>query len=368
MSFVAVTATTAGLGTAYEAQATTVARWEQWQHIPGVFDVAGLRSDGRLVTAAHRTLSLLTADGRRSPYAPAYAAPDGSESYIALSPSTVAGSGCSFARDDVYALDLSSATPGVTRVSRSGAVSHFTTVDGVSTLTGIAFDTVGDFGHRLLVIGPSGTHTTVFAIDCTGTVTTIGTVATALEGGIAVAPRTFGAHAGQLIAANETDGTVYAVSASGALSPVAASAVPAGGDIGVESVGFVPPTGAAVAYMADRLTPGNPHPGTDSLLRVSAGALKQAGVVPGDALVGTEGGATVVDVRCSAHCSAHVVALGPPTAHGEGKLLVVGAAGAPPAAAETATAGVPATVWIVVGIAGALIVGVAAVTAVRRRT
>lgn len=344
------------------AGSSTVAQWEQWQHVPGVFDVAGPRSDGELVVAAHTTLSVMNPDGVLAPYARAYTTPDGSESYIAMSPGlTVAGSGCAFARDDVYALDLSASTPAITRVTAAGEVSRFASISGASTLSGIIFDTAGDFGHRLLVIGPSSSaQTSVFAIDCSGAVSTVGTVATALEGGIAVAPATFGAYGGQLIAANETDGTVYAVAASGVLSAVAASGLPAGGDIGVESVGFVPVSGATVAYMSDRLTPGNPHPGTDSLLRLRSEALTQAGVLPGDALVGTEGGATVVDIHCRAACSARVVALGPPTAHGEGKIVMVPTAAASPGGVTPrSTAGIPAVVWFAIALGRTLLIALA---------
>jgi hypothetical protein len=100
-------------------------------------------------------------------------------------------------------------------------------------------------------------------VDCRGGVTSIGTVATNLEGGMVVAPRTFGAFGGQLIVANEGDGSIYAVSSQGQLSTVIASGVPAGPDIGVESLGFVPRTNAT-AYLADRGSPPSaaPHPGT----------------------------------------------------------------------------------------------------------
>ena len=351
--------------------AATVAQWEQWQHVPGIFDVAGPRSDGRLVVAAHETLSLMTDAGVQTSYAPGYAAPDGSESYIALPPGvSLRGNGCSFPRDDVYALDLRTSAPGVEQVSPSGTVKELATVSGVSTLGGIAFDTVGEFGHRLLVIGGAGTgRTRVFAVDCKGAVATIGTVATSLEGGIAIAPRSFGAYGGQLIAPNELDGNLYAVSAAGVLSTVVASGVPAGQDTGVESVGFVPPTGADVAYMADRLTAGNAHPGTDSLLRLSAAMLTQAGVRSGDALVGTEGGAIVVDVRCVAQCSASVAAQGPTIAHGEGTLLVVAApAGPAPQPRAAPSSGVPAVVWALAVIGGVLLISAGAtVIAVRRR-
>jgi hypothetical protein len=138
-----------------------------------------------------------------------------------------------------------------------------------------------------------------------------------------VAPVSFGAYGGQLVAADELNGSIYAVSPAGQLSTVAASGVPAGQDIGVESAGFVPANGAQVAYLADRGTPGNPHPGTDSVLRITGAALSAAGVHPADLLVATEGGATVVRVRCVVGCVAKVVATGPPPAHGEGKLLLV---------------------------------------------
>ena len=140
---------------------------------------------------------------------------------------------------------------------------------GVSTLTGITLDTVGAFGHRLLVIGPSQSRKTeVTAVDCRGRATSIGTVDVPLEGGITVAPRSFGSYGGQLIAADELGGSIYAISPGGRLSTVTRSDLPAGQDVGVESAGFVPGR-AAAAYLADRGTPGNPHQGTDSVLRLT---------------------------------------------------------------------------------------------------
>ena len=38
--------------------------WHQWKHLPGVFDLAGPRSDGRLIAAAAGRLVLLSRDGR----------------------------------------------------------------------------------------------------------------------------------------------------------------------------------------------------------------------------------------------------------------------------------------------------------------
>ena len=57
------------------------------------------------------------------------------------------------------------------------------------------------------------------------------------------------------------------------------------------------PPHAAAACLADRLTPGNKHPGDDSILRLSAAALARAGIRAGDLLVATEGGANTIDVR-----------------------------------------------------------------------
>jgi hypothetical protein len=101
---------------------------------------------------------------------------------------------------------------------------------------------------------------------------------------------------------------------------VANSGLPHGNDIGVESEGFVP-SGSADAFMADRLTPGNPHPGDDVVLRLPATALRAAAVRPGDLLVATEGGGLTEAVSCSAAgCRVRLVARGPAVAHIEGHI------------------------------------------------
>ena len=97
------------------------------------------------------------------------------------------------------------------------------------------------------------------------------------------------------------------------------SGLPAGGDIGVESAGFVPPR-AAAAYLADRFSAGNRHPGDNVILRLSAAELARAGIQAGDLLVGTEGGARTIDVRCAATCTVRYVAAGPAIAHAEGRI------------------------------------------------
>jgi hypothetical protein len=73
--------------------------------------------------------------------------------------------------------------------------------------------------------------------------------------------------------------------------------------------------------MADRLTPGNPHPGDDVLLGLSSATLGRQGVQTGDLLVATEGGARVDAIRCGqTSCTVRHVADGPSEAHGEGHI------------------------------------------------
>ena len=89
--------------------------------------------------------------------------------------------------------------------------------------------------------------------------------APAMEGGIAVAPASFGGYGGDLVAAGEASGRIFAVAPDGAVVTLAASGLPRGGDIGVESTGFVPPGFGArdAAYLADRYSRGNRHPGDE---------------------------------------------------------------------------------------------------------
>jgi hypothetical protein len=141
-----------------------------------------------------------------------------------------------------------------------------------------------------------------------------------MEGGVSVAPATFGRFAGDLIAPDENSGSVYAVDPAGRVVTLARSGQPAGGDIGVESAGFVPP-GATAAYLADRFSAGNRHPGDDAILRLSAADLARAGIRGGDLLVATEGGARTIDVRCAAACTVRYVAAGPAIAHPEGHIV-----------------------------------------------
>ena len=301
------------------------ATWEQWHVIKGVIDIDGPRSDGNFIVAGSAALYLLSPNGEEKEFARGpggYREDPGAEAYLVNSPGgEVTAAGCSFTRDETFILRLH-VPIGITRVSASGEDSgSFANLTG--SLSGIAFDTTGSFGHRLLVSGVSGGKTAIFAVDCNGAVTAVTHAAPALEGGLAVAPSTFGSFAGHLIAPDESSGKIYAIAPDGKVTVLAKPSLPTGGDIGVESVGFVPPGFVArggFAYFADRATAGSPHPGSDSILRVSSTAISAAGVRDGDMLVATEGGASLIGVRCETACSVIPVIATPGKAHGEGHI------------------------------------------------
>src|SRR5205823_7634499 len=99
----------------------------------------------------------------------------------------------------------------------------------------------GRFGYRVLVTGTRANQTSVIAIDCQGGSTLLTDSAPLVEGGIAVAPATFGQFAGDLIAPDENSGQIWAIDPSGAAALVSVPNLPTGRDTGVESLGFVPP-------------------------------------------------------------------------------------------------------------------------------
>jgi hypothetical protein len=316
---------------------TAVARqqvsWAPFQAAPGDIDVAGPRSDGRLAVAMYGGIQLF--DGHRlTPFTHqtgpgAYASAIG-EPYLAVTPKVrLPKAGCSFHRDDIFALDYPT---GIKRISRFGDASDFASPSS-PFLTGITFDRVGTFGHRLLATGTANGQTSLFAIDCRGRVTTLTDHAPVVEGGIEVAPRTFGRFGGRLIAPDETHGPVYAFKPDGSATTVSIPSLLTGGDIGVESVGFVPELGPkGAAFLADRSDQAQPHPGTGSILRLTAAQLRKAGVVAGDLLVATEGGGETVAIRCrrgKKHCRVLVVGPGPSIAHAEGHIAFLGVRSAP---------------------------------------
>ncbi|HEY0999816.1 MAG TPA: hypothetical protein VGD83_09270 [Streptosporangiaceae bacterium] len=297
--------------------------WAVFGHLPGVVDLAGPRGDGSLVVAAAGPLLIMGRDGTLSPFARGaggYQTAMGTEPYLVLAGAYPGqGNHCSFGENTIFAIEPGT-RPGVIMISPQGRARRFASLPAGGLLSGIAFDGTGRFGHRLLVTARTGGRLTVFGIGCDGAVSALTAGAPVVEGGIVVAPASFGRFGGDLIAADETSGRVYAVDPSGQVTMVVQSGLPAGGDIGVESAGFVPPR-AAAAYLADRFSVRNKHPGDNAILRLSAADLSRAGIRAGDLLVATEGGARTIDVRCAATCTVRYVAAGPAIAHAEGHIV-----------------------------------------------
>ena len=274
-----------------------------------------------MVVAANGRLWLLSRSGALQAFAPTYHSNPGLEAYVALA--GAAHRGCSFGIDTVYAISFGKPR-GVVAVDSRGRVRPFATISAPGLIDGIAFDETGRFGYRLLVATTAGKRTSVDAVDCRGAVRSITGSAHRVEGGIAVAPATFGRFAGDLIASDELGGGIYAITPGGANPLVAASGLPHGGDTGVESEAFLPARGPFHALLADRGTPHNRHPGDNVLLRVSSAALFAAGARPGDLLDATEGGAKTVAVHCGAQaCTVLHVADGPAIAHPEGHIAIL---------------------------------------------
>jgi hypothetical protein len=291
-----------------------------------VVDLAGPRSDGSFTVAAAGRLFILGRAGALRPFARGpggYSTAIGPEPYITLAgDGPVAGTRCSFSSGMIFALQPGR-HPGVIGISADGRAQRFVSLPATATPTGITFDSTGRFGHRLLVTAREHAATTVLAIDCAGGIRTITDHAPAMEGGIAVAPASFGRYGGDLVAPNETSGRVFAIAPDGTVATLAVSGLPHGGDIGVESAGFVLPWFGAsdAAYLADRYSKGNRHPGTNSILRLPGSELVKAGVRPGDLLVATEGGARTIAVRCASSCTVRYIAAGPAISHAEGHIV-----------------------------------------------
>ena len=301
------------------------ASWARVLHLGAVLDLTAPRDDGRLTVSAAGRLWLWRPGGVPQRYArgpDGYATNPAPEPYLTLvNIHQCTPARCRFARDSVFALEPTGAA-GVIGVGPDGRAHRLADLPGVRP-NGIAFDDVGRFGHRLLVTAGAKGATTVFAVDCAGRVDTIAQHAPRVEGGIAVAPSSFGTFGGDLIAPDERTGQIWAFGPHGGARLVATSPLPHGGDIGSESLGFVPPgfTSRWSAYVADRRSPGNPHPGTDSILRLPGTELAAASVRPGDLLVASEGGALTIAVRCATSCKTRYLADGPPKAHVEGHLV-----------------------------------------------
>jgi hypothetical protein len=307
--------------------ASSGGRWRPLLEVPKIVDAVGPRADGRLVLSTLRGLFLLRPGGRAEAFANGtggYAASRG-EPYIALAPERrLPAAKCSFERDDVFALDADSG-PGVTRVTSTGHASRLLDLPAGAFPSGIAFDLAGRFGFRLLVTVIVDKKTTLYAIDCLGHATVLVRGAPRVEGGMVVAPRSFGRFAGELIAPNETTGRIYAFAPAGNVRLVVKSGLRAGGDIGVEGLGFVPAGlgSRGAAYFSDLGAPGAPTEGTNSLLVLRGRDLERAGLRAGELVASTEAGAITIAVRCARRCSVRHVADGPRATHGEGHVTFV---------------------------------------------
>jgi hypothetical protein len=227
-----------------------------------------------------------------------------------------------FPSDTTFAIEPSQ-SPGVIAIDRNGTAHRFADLPMGARPNGITFDSVGRFGYRLLVSSAQHGGTTVLAVDCRGTLSTITAHAPVIEGGVVVAPASFGSFGGDFIAPDEGSGRIFAIAPNGRTTLVARSYLPSGPDTGVESAGFVPNSFSSrgMAFLADRFSRGNAHPGTNNLLRLPGSELIRAGVRPGDLLVASEGGAQTIDVRCSNTCTVRHIADGPAVAHGEGHIV-----------------------------------------------
>jgi hypothetical protein len=358
--------------------------WQKWQHLGGVFDLGVQVDDAGLVAAGSEVLFKVNRDGGQNPITgdASYRKSGGFEAYFAVSRGEPTGGSCRFQNGAIYVIDQKTAGDVVEVDPNSGRPRLFASVRGVETLNGITLDGTGTFGdHPLLVTGPHNGRSVVAAIDCHGDVRIITDHAPRMEGGIAVAPVGFGAHSGELVAPDEISGDIIGVNHNGTTSSLASFKQLIGGDLGVESAGFVPRdffTNGGFVYVADRATANNPHPGTDSILRLASAQLASAGVHQGDLLVATEGGGTTVDVSCAATCSLRLLASGPPTAHIEGHVVFLNnTPGGPPSGSPvpkpspTATRTLGATGSAAIGAAlvgsGVTLLLVVAVLVLRRR-
>ena len=291
----------------------------------GVVDVVGPRPDGALVAAAAGRMFLVREDGTTAPFG-SYATDPGPESYIAMAPGLdVTGAACRFEEGEIFALELGTPPQGIVRVTVDGAASRFVDTPPTDLLTGIAFDATGRFGNQLLVAGRRADRTVLFSIDCRGRLRTLTENAPLLEGGMAVAPQLFGEHGGDLVGVDENTGDIVFIRFDGTSGVLLRPDLPAGPDIGVESVGFLPPGfigRGGTAYVADRRSPGSPTEGTDGIWRLTSERFSQVGIDENDLMVATEANGLTRVIRCRTSC--RVFPLGQATgSHIEGHITVV---------------------------------------------
>jgi hypothetical protein len=306
------------------AAKAALARWHPVVQTDHAEDIAGPLGNGKLLLQSAGGLSLYQpAASTLQPFASGaggYSTPVGSESYMALSSNRqLKYANCSFGNQNLYAIEPSNGS--VVRVTRKGKASVLTALPA-GFLDGIAFDGVGRFGYRLLVADLVGAEINLYGIDCRGRARLFGQGLPHVEGGMVVAPAGFGRFGGELIAADELTGNIYAFSAKGETKLIANSGLPAGGDVGTESLGFFPGAAASypTAYVASAQGATN-APGANSVLSIGPNGLRRARLRPGDLLAASETAGTTVRVRCAGKCSVRRVADGPAAAHVEGHIV-----------------------------------------------
>jgi hypothetical protein len=202
--------------------------WRQQLRVHGPQDVIGPRADGRLVIATNEGLYLFRRGGRPTPFARGQGGyvPVGGENYAALARGRrLSAASCRFRRDDLYVLDPTT-NPGVIKVDRNGRATRLVSFPG-AVLSGITFDQVGRFGSRLLVAARISNQLTLYAVDCRGRAQVVLKYGPQVEGGMAVAPRSFGSFRGRLVAADEFSGSIYAFDVRGDVTVLASSGLPA---------------------------------------------------------------------------------------------------------------------------------------------
>jgi len=146
------------------------------------------------------------------------------ERYLAIAPAVG-----TWTPSEIYATDGAA----VYKITPDGSsVTLFTTVASCGNdHTGITFDHVGTFGFDMILTCLNGE---VWRVNPAGTSTHVASVGTELEGP-AVAPLSFGTYAGQILAANDDMGQVWAVKNDGTFTLAFSWA-------GAESVHVIPNT------------------------------------------------------------------------------------------------------------------------------
>jgi hypothetical protein len=208
-----------------EAGSPSPASSSVFASVPAPIGVAA--SPTQLVVSEYCTGNLDTIDdlGTVSFFAAIPGYPVGAciEMYLSISP----GLG-TWAPNDIYA------TQGgqVWKIAPDGSsVTPFATIPSCGpSHSGITFDHVGTFGFGMIVTCNNGN---VYRVDSAGTPTFVASTGTFLEGPD-IPPAAFGPLGGQVWAADENSGTVWAISNRGVLTPAVTYASP-------ESVHVIPP-------------------------------------------------------------------------------------------------------------------------------